>query len=103
MLCHAELLKQVMPCYVLQYSTSQYNAVQCYAMLISLDSTGHFSSIKNVVFVLFFSWYPPGHGDLYESFHRSGLLQQFIDAGKEFCFVSNIDNLGATVDVRILS
>ena len=52
--------------------------------------------------LLFFRWYPPGHGDIYESFYNSGLLQQFIDQGKEICFVSNIDNLGATVDVNIL-
>ncbi|CAD6234346.1 GSCOCG00001837001-RA-CDS [Cotesia congregata] len=48
------------------------------------------------------SWYPPGHGDFYESFHRSGLLDEFIHAGREYCFISNIDNLGATVDNKIL-
>ena len=48
------------------------------------------------------SWYPPGHGDIYRSFYNSGLLQKFIDDGKEYIFVSNIDNLGATVDVNIL-
>lgn len=47
-------------------------------------------------------WYPPGHGDIYESFTNSGLLQKFLDEGKEFLFVSNIDNMGATVDVSIL-
>lgn len=26
-------------------------------------------------------WYPPGHGDFYESFYRSGLLQDFISKG----------------------
>lgn len=26
-------------------------------------------------------WYPPGHGDFYESFHNSGLLDNFIKAG----------------------
>ena len=49
-----------------------------------------------------FSFYPPGHGDIYRSFYSSGLLQKFIDDGKEFVFVSNIDNLGATVDINIL-
>jgi len=49
------------------------------------------------------AWYPPGHGDVYESLHNCGLLKQFIDAGKEYVFVSNIDNLGATVDINILS
>ncbi|XP_013173494.1 PREDICTED: UTP--glucose-1-phosphate uridylyltransferase isoform X1 [Papilio xuthus] len=49
------------------------------------------------------AWYPPGHGDFYESFHNSGLLQKFIKEGRTYCFISNIDNLGATVDLNILS
>jgi len=49
------------------------------------------------------SYYPPGHGDVYESFYNSGLLQKFLDMGKEYMFVSNIDNLGATVDLNILN
>jgi UTP--glucose-1-phosphate uridylyltransferase len=49
------------------------------------------------------AWYPPGHGDIYESFYNSGLLKQFVDQGKEYVFISNIDNLGATVDMNILS
>ncbi|XP_029555121.1 UTP--glucose-1-phosphate uridylyltransferase [Salmo trutta] len=47
-------------------------------------------------------WYPPGHGDIYASFYNSGLLDQLITEGKEYIFVSNIDNLGATVDLNIL-
>nr|XP_039274752.1 UTP--glucose-1-phosphate uridylyltransferase-like isoform X1 [Styela clava]XP_039274753.1 UTP--glucose-1-phosphate uridylyltransferase-like isoform X1 [Styela clava] len=47
-------------------------------------------------------WYPPGHGDIYECIHESGLLQKFIDQGREYMFVSNIDNLGADVDLHIL-
>ncbi|XP_006813716.1 UTP--glucose-1-phosphate uridylyltransferase-like [Saccoglossus kowalevskii] len=49
------------------------------------------------------AWYPPGHGDIYESFNNSGLLDAFIRQGKEFVFISNIDNLGATVDNKILN
>lgn len=49
------------------------------------------------------AWYPPGHGDFYQSFHNSGLLKKFIAEGKEYCFISNIDNLGATVDLNILN
>ena len=45
------------------------------------------------------SWYPPGHGDVYRSLLRSGLLKKFIDEGKEYLFISNIDNLGATADL----
>ncbi|CAI6373235.1 unnamed protein product [Macrosiphum euphorbiae] len=49
------------------------------------------------------AWYPPGHGDFYDSFKNSGLLQKFIDSGRDYCFISNIDNLGATVDLNILN
>lgn len=48
-------------------------------------------------------WYPPGHGDFYESFHKSGLLKEFLAAGRKYVFLSNIDNLGATVDLSILN
>ncbi len=51
----------------------------------------------------FFSWYPPGHGDFYEAFVNSGLVDNFIEAGKEYVFLSNVDNLGATVDLSILN
>lgn len=47
-------------------------------------------------------WYPPGHGDLYDALSNSGLLDQLLAAGKEYMFVSNVDNLGATVDSNIL-
>ncbi|CAH0550129.1 unnamed protein product [Brassicogethes aeneus] len=47
------------------------------------------------------AWTPPGHGDFYVSFKNSGLLEKFISEQKEYCFVSNIDNLGATVDINI--
>ncbi|KAI0982455.1 hypothetical protein GJ496_011760 [Pomphorhynchus laevis] len=47
------------------------------------------------------AWYPPGHGDFYQSFYSSGLLKKFLDLGKVYAFVSNIDNLGATVDLQI--
>lgn len=52
---------------------------------------------------IYFSWYPPGHGNFYEAFNNSGLLDKFIKEGKEFCFVANIDNMGATVDLNILN
>jgi len=49
------------------------------------------------------AWYPPGHGDFYQSFANSGLLDEFVEQGKKICFISNIDNLGATVDLDILN
>jgi UTP--glucose-1-phosphate uridylyltransferase len=39
---------------------------------------------------------------LYESLFNSGILDELINAGKEYLFVSNVDNLGATVDLKIL-
>lgn len=46
--------------------------------------------------------YPPGHGDLYESLYNSPIFAELLAAGKEYIFVSNVDNLGATVDLNIL-
>lgn len=47
-------------------------------------------------------WYPPGHGDLYDSFVKSDLFPVLKNLGKDLVFISNIDNLGATVDPNIL-
>lgn len=46
-------------------------------------------------------WCPPGHGDLYPSLRSSGVLDQLIDAGLRYAFVSNGDNLGATPDADL--
>ncbi|KAF8161223.1 UTP-glucose-1-phosphate uridylyltransferase [Crassisporium funariophilum] len=48
------------------------------------------------------AWYPPGHGDVYNALHRSGVLKRLLSEGKEYLFISNSDNLGAVVDPRIL-
>jgi UDP-N-acetylglucosamine pyrophosphorylase len=48
-------------------------------------------------------WCPPGHGDLYPSLLGSGWLDRLLAAGVKFMFVSNADNLGATLDPRLLS
>jgi UDP-N-acetylglucosamine pyrophosphorylase len=48
-------------------------------------------------------WCPPGHGDLYASLLGCGLLDKLLGRGIKFMFVSNSDNLGATVDLRLLS
>ena len=47
-------------------------------------------------------WYPPGHGDVFESLYNSGILDKLLERGIEVVFLSNADNLGATVDLRIL-
>jgi UDP-N-acetylglucosamine pyrophosphorylase len=47
-------------------------------------------------------WFPPGHGDIFPSLVGSGLLDRLLARGIQFMFVSNSDNLGATVDVKLL-
>ena len=48
-------------------------------------------------------WCPPGHGDIYPSLLGCGLLDKLLAQGIKFLFVSNSDNLGATVDLRLLN
>ncbi len=47
-------------------------------------------------------WCPPGHGDIYTALISSGMLNALLEAGYEYAFVSNADNLGAVIDVKIL-
>ncbi len=47
-------------------------------------------------------WCPPGHGDIYNSLVTSGTLSRLLAAGKRYAFISNSDNLGAELDLRIL-
>jgi len=47
-------------------------------------------------------WCPPGHGDIYPALVTSGMLDRLMDAGYEYCFVSNADNLGAVMEPSIL-
>jgi UDP-N-acetylglucosamine pyrophosphorylase len=48
-------------------------------------------------------WAPPGHGDIYPSLVGSGMLDKLLARGVEYLFVSNSDNLGATLDLALLS
>ena len=43
-------------------------------------------------------WTPPGHGNIYLVLYESGILDDLLDQGKEILFISNSDNLGATID-----
>lgn len=47
------------------------------------------------------NWYPPGHGDIFEMIVRSGVAEKLISEGKEWAFISNIDNPGADLDPAI--
>jgi len=48
-------------------------------------------------------WCPPGHGDLYAALLGSGKLDSLLAQGCKYLFVSNSDNLGATLDTKLLS
>src|SRR5207248_6825545 len=47
-------------------------------------------------------WCPPGHGDLYPSLLGSGWLERLLSEGVKYLFVSNSDNLGASLDLNLL-
>ena len=47
-------------------------------------------------------WCPPGHGDIYTALITSGMLDTLLEAGYQYAFVSNADNLGAVIDPAIL-
>jgi len=47
-------------------------------------------------------WCPPGHGDLFTAIKGSGTLDQLVERGIEYAFVSNADNLGAALDPSLL-
>ncbi|MFB5651305.1 UTP--glucose-1-phosphate uridylyltransferase [Leptospira wolffii] len=47
-------------------------------------------------------WCPPGHGDIWFTLLETGLLDRLLQNGYRVAFVSNGDNLGATVHSGIL-
>lgn len=47
--------------------------------------------------------YPPGHGDLLQSLYSTGILDKLLSTGIEYAYVSNSDNLGATLNFDILN
>jgi UTP--glucose-1-phosphate uridylyltransferase len=47
-------------------------------------------------------WNPPGHGDIYSAIYTSGVLHSLLNKGIEYAFISNSDNLGATMDESLL-
>ena len=47
-------------------------------------------------------WNPPGHGDIYTALQTSGVLDALLAEGIRYAFISNSDNLGATLDPALL-
>jgi UTP--glucose-1-phosphate uridylyltransferase len=48
------------------------------------------------------SLYAPGHGDLSFALRRSGVLERFREAGGRVLFMSNVDNVAATLDPGVI-
>lgn len=48
------------------------------------------------------SLYATGHGDLPDALRTSGLLTDFLARGGRHLWISNLDNLGATIDEAVL-
>lgn len=48
------------------------------------------------------STHATGHGDLIDALRRSGLLGEFVDNGGKYVWITNVDNLGASIDDAIL-
>ncbi len=46
--------------------------------------------------------YAPGHGDLPFALRRAGLLSAFREQGGDLLYMSNVDNLGATLDPALI-
>jgi UTP--glucose-1-phosphate uridylyltransferase len=47
-------------------------------------------------------WNPPGHGNIYTALVATGILRSMLERGIRYLFVSNVDNLGASLDVCLL-
>lgn len=48
------------------------------------------------------STYATGHGDLVDALRRSGYLRAFRERGGKYVWITNVDNLGATIDEVLL-
>lgn len=47
-------------------------------------------------------WCPPGHGDLFTAIQENDTLEKLLEAGYEYAFISNSDNLCASLHPGIL-
>jgi len=48
------------------------------------------------------SEHAPGHGDLPDALRRSGLLARFVERGGHTLMLTNLDNLGGTLDEAVI-
>jgi UTP--glucose-1-phosphate uridylyltransferase len=48
------------------------------------------------------NWNPSGHGDIYPALIENLVIENLLKKGIKYAFISNSDNLGATIDPKIL-
>ena len=80
--------------------TTEEAPVRCFGQSISLRLTEDGEPFRDGAGEP--SPYAPGHGDLTSALRSSGELRRFRDAGGRLLFMSNVDNLGATLDPAVL-
>lgn len=81
-------------------AATERTPITCFSQGISLrmDEAGElFRAADGAV-----SPYAPGHGDLPSALRRSGVLDAFLGAGGRVLFMSNVDNLTATLDPAVI-
>jgi len=74
--------------------------VECVPQSVSLRLTPEGALFREADGTL--SPYATGHGDLSFALRASGALRRFREAGGKHLYVSNVDNLGATLEPAIL-
>lgn len=74
--------------------------ITCFPQLVSLRLTPEGTLFREADGTL--SPYATGHGDLTFALRASGLLAKFREGGGQLLCMSNVDNLGATLDPAIV-
>jgi UTP--glucose-1-phosphate uridylyltransferase len=74
--------------------------ITCFSQLVSLRLTPEGALFREADGTL--SPYATGHGDLTFALRASGLLAAFREGGGQLLYMSNVDNLGATLEPAIV-
>ncbi len=86
--------------HVREAKLDQDTAITCFPQLVSLRLTPEGTLFREADGTL--SPYATGHGDLTFALRKSGILERFRKAGGQLLCMSNVDNLGASLDPAIL-
>jgi UTP--glucose-1-phosphate uridylyltransferase len=83
-----------------QVEAEQLGSLECFAQCVSLRLTPEGELFREADGTL--SPYATGHGDLTFALRSSGVLTRFREGGGKLLTVSNVDNLGATLEPAVL-